>query len=336
MKTLDFKSFNYVDADLLIGPDTVFFRGIDIQIPDDQVIRPGIPMFIGPEYIAKEYGHVYTVRPSRNIKLLDFRRLKNFMRLVITSRKQMSSTSSYDKFIECVKLITIAFGLCSYKYQVYLMEEHIKSIESRVASKIQLNFMKKQLQTMKKFDPSYMLHPLEPEGVRIAETQIDCKVMFMLKELFGDVYDGYIAPKMYSPFHVGNASHEEIMIFDPVKSGLVMYKNKNTHVPVPIVDISTEFTGYDIIELEDVNFKRIIMHKPTATGGGKSKKNKTILEDRNAMFDDPIQVKEAIKLAKFFSGKIRYKISDKGTLPRRMNLEEYNLLHKPDCFEGEC
>lgn len=323
IKTYTFATFSYVDSDIYIGANTIFFRGIDTLINKDLVIRPNIPMFIGPEYIAKQYGHVYRVRPSKNIKLLDFRRLKNLMRLVISARKQMTSDVVYNKFIKSLKLINIAFGLCSYKFQIELMEKHLENIDLYVINKDELNFIKGRVENMKREDPTHMLNPLEPEGVRIAETQIDCKVMFILKELFGDVYDGFIAPKMYSPFHVGNASHEEILIFDPVKSGIVIFNDND--VVVPKESISTVFTGYKVFELECESFKRII-HK----GGGIAiSKLKHKLIDRNTMFDDAKQVKEAIKEAKFFAKKIGYKISDIGTLPPKFDLKCYDFCNNP-------
>jgi hypothetical protein len=34
--------------------------------------------------------------------------------------------------------------------------------------------------------------------------------------MFKDVCDGYIAPKIKSPYHINNEAHEEIVIFDPI------------------------------------------------------------------------------------------------------------------------
>ena len=329
IKTYTFSTFNYVDADIGISTNTIFFRGIDKKLDNDNdIIRPGVPMFMGPEYIAKEYGHVYRLRPSRNLRLLDFRRLKNLMRLVVSARKKMTSDVVWNRFIESVRLITIAFGLCSYAGQIDLMEKHVASIEADVLDVKELDFIKSRIENMKLTDTKHVLNPFEPEGVRIAETQIDRKVMFILKELFGDVYDGYIAQKMYSPFHVQNASHEEILIFDPVKSGIVLFNDND--VTIPVMPISKVFTGYKIFELEGDSFKRTII----LSGGGK-RKNKNI--DRNTMFDDAVKVKEAITEAKFFTSRINYKISDIGVLPKfDLKLNDISFLQKPDDCIGDC
>lgn len=51
LTTYNFASFDYVDADIYIPTSIVFYRGIDK--PADEIIRQGIPMFIGPLEIAK-------------------------------------------------------------------------------------------------------------------------------------------------------------------------------------------------------------------------------------------------------------------------------------------
>ena len=293
MKTLSFASFDYVDADISIGCNKIFYRGIDKDIRPDQVIRPDIPIFLGPKNIAKDYGNVYKIKTTTPLKLLDFRRLKNLMRLVVTTRKTSSSVHVHSKVMECVELITIAFGLCSYKFQIDLFEKYVNKISDYIQDEKQLAFVRERIVYMKGVDPRHMLNPFEPEGVRIAETSIDRKVMFILKELFGDLYDGYIAPKMYSPFHVGNASHEEILIFDPINSGLVVFTD-NT-VPISKESISTKLCKYNVIVLEDAHFKRQMF-----TGGGKCAKE----QERNGMFDDKVLVKEAKKLAHFFVSKL--------------------------------
>ena len=39
--------------------------------------------------------------------------------------------------------------------------------------------------------------------------------MLILKDLFNGIYDGIIAPQMFSPFHTYDNIHEEIIIFKP-------------------------------------------------------------------------------------------------------------------------
>ena len=46
--------------------------------------------------------------------------------------------------------------------------------------------------------------------------------MLVLRELFKDVCDGYIAPKLDSPFHINDIAHEEIVLFDPIKLDLTV------------------------------------------------------------------------------------------------------------------
>jgi hypothetical protein len=211
MTTYIFNNFNYVDKDIILPKGTIFFRGIDK--PTANVIQDR-PMYLSSLDIANHYGEkVYALQLKDHLKLVDLRKLRHLLRLVITSR-----TTNEQDILNCVYYITIAFGLCSYNKQIELFDKYTESIErtNLVVDKNQLDFVKQRIQYMKNYDFSKKpVHPFEIEGVRIAETYIDNIVMLVLKELFHDVYDGIIAPRMLSPFHEGDSTHEEIIIFNP-------------------------------------------------------------------------------------------------------------------------
>ena len=78
--------------------------------------------------------------------------------------------------------MTMAFGLCSYQTQIKLL---------KMFSNAALSLFNKRITNMESIDPSNILHPIEPEGVRVAETYIDGYVMLLLKTLFGNIYDGH-------------------------------------------------------------------------------------------------------------------------------------------------
>ena len=301
LTTYNFASFDYVDADIYIPTSTVFFRGIDSMKLYDEIIRPNTPMFIGPLEIAKEYGNVHQVMTTKPLKLIDFRRLRNLMRLVINSRKHTSNEVILNKMMHCIALVSIAFGLVSYKCQIDLIERHVKWIEEFVIDPSQVVFVKKQIEQLKATNPSSKLHPIEPEGVRIAETSIDFQVIKILKELFGEMYDGYIAPKMFSPFHEGYASHEEILLFDPIKSGLsVLTTNKLIKIKQEPIKSILQLSCNEII-IKGEHFERKIYQ-----GGMLKKKSKSQYFDRrHDMFDiyneTSKQYKKATKMAIHFA-----------------------------------
>jgi hypothetical protein len=141
------------------------------------------------------------------------------------------------------------------------------------------------------------LNPFEQEGVRVAETYIDGNVMLILKELFKDMYHGYIAPRMFSPFHTKNTSHEEIVIFDPINADLqVTAEPPKIGKPTPIQEALS--STYRSIIMSHNDLKRKIFMK----GGEYSPTLK--YQDRNAFFEDPqykTAVKNATKIAKSFT-----------------------------------
>jgi hypothetical protein len=242
------------------------------------------PMYVGPEYIASSYGTVYKLITTQPLKLLDIRKLKNIVRLIITSRK-----SNDSKILQCIRYLTIAFGLCSYSVQIKLLEEYIKDVKNLVEDKEQLASVIDKINIMKYTDTRNILNPLDPEGVRVAETYIDGHVMILLRDLFDDIYDGFIAPKMFSPFHLSDKSHEEIVIFNPIKSGIKLLKKKYKNSQIEKIHISTLLHKSYIIKDTNNFFNRKVYI------GGLLKEN-----DRNDFFLNKTYIKNAEKLSKYF------------------------------------
>jgi hypothetical protein len=289
MTTYKFHKFNYIDQDIIFPEDIVLYRGIESKTKLD-IIRNN-PIYLGPEYIAEQYGDVYKITANKPLKLIDIRKLKNILRMVILSR-----VSNDGSILQSIRYLTIAFGLCSYVGQVKLLEEYVASVTNLVIDKAVLKDIKSKIQKMKQIFPTDILNPLEPEGVRIAETTIDGKVMLILKELFSGIYDGFIAPKLWSPFHKDSYSHEEIVIFDPIKSKLDIYEA--TAKP-KILELETVLNdNYKSYNIKDAKYPLKIYSK--FKDGGTSSRSKS--PDRNTFYDDmnTHDLKEAIKAAKFF------------------------------------
>ena len=66
------------------------------------------------------------------------------------------------------------------------------------------------------------VNPVEPQGVRIGASCLDAEAVLVLKRLFGHEVDGYVAPRMPSPYHVetGGTMSPEYVLFDPAKAGI--------------------------------------------------------------------------------------------------------------------
>jgi hypothetical protein len=241
MTTYSFENFDYIDDDIILNKDVIFYRGIRENNPT--VIRKDVPLYIGPKYIAEYYGNVYMVKTTKPIKLVDIRKMKNLLRLIIASRK----SNENNNILNCIRYLTISFGLCSYEKQIYLLEDE--------ADQVELQNVKTKIQNMKNLygETTKILNPLNPEGVRVGETFIDSKSLLLLRELFKDVYDGFIAPQQYSPFHTNNYSHEEIVIFDPIKSGIERtIENPHQHIRILNNELNNKYNSYI---LKDNNFE---------------------------------------------------------------------------------
>ena len=119
-----------------------------------------------------------------------------------------------------IKLLSLALGLSTFQKQIELLEELDKTDYPNLSTSIQ---RMKDFQTLKT-KPNWV-NPLEMRGVRIGITDIDYKVVEWLKDLFGKVIDGIVAPVLPTPFHDQGSSdikqsvmYQELIIFNPKES----------------------------------------------------------------------------------------------------------------------
>jgi hypothetical protein len=160
--------------------------------------------------------------------------------------------------------------------------------------------IKQRLQAMKSFDlTGSPLNPFEQEGVRLAETYIDGHVMLILRELYAGIYDGYIAPRLFSPFHSNNVTHEEIVIFNPIESNMTLYKPpkppKLLHLQDMLLKNSQLFT---------LSYKQMYDRKMFMNGGQHHLQSHPHPQDRNVFFDSINNnhiIKKAEKAAQRFA-----------------------------------
>jgi hypothetical protein len=323
LTTLQFDKFDYVDGDIFIPENTVFFRGV----PRDVSVLRNTPLYIATKDIAKEYGeNVVAIKTTKELRLIDMRKLKNHIRLVLSSRSVIMNDAMYN----CIFYLTIALGMCSYRRQVELFELFLKNNKQDIpvgdyhelVPRIErMKFVFKQLENSR-------LNPLEPEGVRIAETSIDARVMLILKEIFQERYDGFISPRMFSPFHNNDTTHEEVVIFDPKKSKLVVLEG--SYKVDKIIKLQDELKGrYDTIEF---SYKKD-MKRPMFVKKGGGEVSGSV--DRNKFFEDPVYsavLKNALKDAKVFGahygkqkkappqqkGRVDFKIKGEPKIPKCM------------------
>jgi hypothetical protein len=297
MTTFNFEHFDFIDTDLITLPKMIFYRGIMSNDPltEKEIIRNS-PIYLGSKNIAKDYGTVYQLSTPKSLRLVDVRKLKTILNIVISSRK-----SNEPAILKSIQYLTMAFGLCSYSRQILELESHVDDARHLVNDHSELDSVYKKINMMRNTDPRHFyLNPIEPEGVRVAETYIDGKVMIILKDLFKGIYDGFIAPAMFSPFHSGGFTHEEIVIFDPIECGFHLDTTSN----VKSLSLSKFLNcrGDKALTIKNEMYKSEIWiqknkHTKPDSGGTVSISRKI---DRNIFFDDKDQVNEAKLDAKLF------------------------------------
>lgn len=277
--TYTFDAFDYTDEFIDFPKRTVFYRGIPAGVKE--VVRDH-PMYLSTTEVASHYGEVVGLEFIHGVRLMDVRKMKNLLRLIITGRRTtLSSTAEKALFYLCV-----SFGLVSYQRQWTLFQEYVQA--NGDAGDPEMAKLEAGLAAMAATDLTLTpLNPLEPEGVRIAETTIDGHVMCILQELFQEVCDGFIAPRLFSPFHPQSTMHEEIVLWNPKQHVRVVDPREKvtTHALEPLLRGSAVVMCYQ-------DFTRKIRCKE---GGGVSWMN------RDRYFEDPKKVQTGKRLAKAFA-----------------------------------
>lgn len=191
-----------------IPPNTVFWRGYDTLYP----AITDRPAYFGNKETAEAYAETSDdhalgfFATSKPLKLIDIR----FLKVLLTDLFRGHSNNIVTK-------TTIAFGLCSLFHQINLMKTmYIDAIKSSKEPGY-ANMLKSYKEADAK-NPE-----VEQPGVRVAETFNDGWVMACLREIFDGVADGFVAPRLFSPYHENaeNYLHPEIIVFNPLKSGIV-------------------------------------------------------------------------------------------------------------------
>lgn len=278
MSTFDFKSFDFIDSWIHLPYNTILYRGIETSIPKTKVLRD-YPMYLAPEYIAKFYGNVYKLKCKMPIKLMDIRKMIGILKHLLSSL----TTIDQDCMNFCATL-SMSYGLISYRSQIGALlkyYDHMKaSIKPDMFEKI-----KEKIANMQNYNFSNQPHnPIEIQGVRTGDVYLNGLSVSLLKELFSDICDGYVAPRLFSPYQEENFIHEEIVIFDPVrKLEIVEDVNPAQH------NISSLFSGPSYT----IKKKQFLQEKMYFGGTFK-----TSQDDFNKFFDDKANIKKAKDIVK--------------------------------------
>lgn len=240
-KELDFEE-NYDTAYgvIKIPPNTVFYRGHSTK-HGSVTERPAY-------FSSKKIAQLYVKSPdyvlsaftnTAELRLLDVRFMKNILRDMFSSNPPDLSSLA----------VTLSFGLCSLRHQVYLLNTRYPTPETRNEGHMALQKMLDEQDTMSLY---------EPQGVRVGETTNDAETMSFLGTLFHGFVDGYIAPRIESPYHVPNKYIlPEMILFNPWLSGITAMRQDPPR-NLPSVSLYTLF--FADINHHILNYRNTFSH----------------------------------------------------------------------------
>lgn len=261
-------------APIILPQNTLLYRGYDISYPSisDRYAYYG-SLKTASGYLANINRQLGIFSTSKQLKVLDLR----FMKVLLS---RLIHTNDTNKHFQSFTTLILSFGLCSLRHQIQILLTRYKDLP-------QINTDESKIirEGIKKLEEYYRPNDLvEQPGFRIAETTNDGYTMTFLKELFDGVIDGFISPRLASPFHVEKKGEmsAELIIFNPLKSGVVqlngypenirnisingiIHKNHGHIVlenkKVPDIKMNFYMSGGNGIKLVDTDFDILIHNK---------------------------------------------------------------------------
>lgn len=219
----DIKEFPPFYGPVVIPEGTVLYRGFctDYPVISD---RPSYYSFtdnIAEGYAKADKCRLGIFRVKSPIRLYDLRYISKILMDIFVQRKNNTQVA-----IDACKALSLSYGVCSFKRQLKLYKERYQckcnkqDCDKCIRYKSLMDFDK----TLKESEITSGVNLIEPQGVRIAETENDIVSGLLLKYLFEKVVNGYVAPRMYSPYHIektGNLHNPEVLLFNVEKDDLL-------------------------------------------------------------------------------------------------------------------
>lgn len=189
---LTFKKFPIIFDPITIKQGFILYRYSKTSDPINTTEPRFFSDYDTATYYDRSFGtgskQIYACK-MKQLFLIDIRLAKSFILELGIQAEEDGSMNRNDALREYYNLFMKAFGFMS---------------------------LQKQLEnTSQQNLPS----PIENYGLRSSETSRDDKVVSFMKELFGDYFDGYIAPEMKAVKNINEHGylHSEICLFNPSK-----------------------------------------------------------------------------------------------------------------------
>jgi hypothetical protein len=213
-KILDFKYFpSIIGQQIIIDKNILFFKSYSTKYGSPINDRPS---YFGEIDNATKYlksGRKLGIfSTKRKIKLLDIRYISQIINDLILLRKN----NEFETIIKAYMTLALSYGLVSLYKQLNLYKmRYLTTLETDSKYKKIIEYYNNY---ESKTEKELFQNPLELQGIRIGETNNDVDSTFILKEIFGDFFDGFICPTIFSPFFDDNYIPNEILLFNPLET----------------------------------------------------------------------------------------------------------------------
>jgi hypothetical protein len=287
--------------------DFLISYGTLIRLPEGCILWRGYetnapPVLTRPSYYgsydtAKEYAKkpnrkLGAFKTTTTLRLFDIRFLKVVLQQFFEENAEKQITGD-DK--HCILATTISFGLCSLSHQLKLMKYAYKGSTDT-------------MQRIKDIEKSTKITGIiESPGIRVGETYVDGTSIAFLKEILSGVADGFISPRLKSPYHSekNGTINPELIIFNPENVGIQQIHSIPSNLPTKDIN--------DILRMNHIitSIYRDQMHSAFyMTGGGNNEPYYPPIEQFNTLLTK--KDKRAIKdyrMATHAGKKWKYKLN---------------------------
>jgi len=205
-------------SSVIIPPNCVMYRGYDTRYP----IVSDYPSHYSSINVAQSYGigENKTLGAFTNVKplrIIDFRYLKLLLSNMFENRPDNNETT-----LDPIIRTSIGYGMCHIVDQLKLGNRmFINSLGIVALQEYYNKYILNKSYTEKPLD----INPISTSGFRIAETNNDAYILQFLKQCMGHMIDGFISPRLKSPYHIEKqyTMSPELIIFDPIQAGIIEF-----------------------------------------------------------------------------------------------------------------
>lgn len=197
----------------------ILWRGYETNAPS-VLSRPS---YYGSYNTARKYAELSNrklgaFKTTKDLQLFDIRFLKVVLQQFFEENIDNRITGDDKK---CIMAATISFGLCSLSHQLNLMKYAYKGSADT-------------MQRIKDIEPLVKISGIiEQPGIRVGETYVDGMSIAFLKEILSGVADGFISPRLKSPYHSekNGSMSPELILFDPENVGIQQLNTVPPNLP---------------------------------------------------------------------------------------------------------